>query len=147
MPEDIRVAVSRHLKRLVLRIDESKAGSFASRSMTKTQRYRVWDRMKAAMVPGAEAMFCTRIREMVADVLESYAEVPPQNARQAGSVVIRLLNDRFGMDGEFKTSMSMDGELMVKGITEAVMVGFADTIEALSEPEEPEEVLVEEISE
>lgn len=150
MPEDIRAAISRHLKRLVLRIDESKAGSFASRSMTEVQRNRVWDRMKAAIVPGAEATFCTSIREVVADALEEYSEVPPQNARQAGSVVIRLLNDRFGMDGDFKSSMSMDGDLMAKGITEAVMVGFAGTIEALSEPEEPEEpedVLVEEMSE
>jgi hypothetical protein len=143
LPGEIRDVLGRHLKRLVLRIDEKKAGGFASRSMTQAQRDRVWDRMKAAMVPGAEATFCGPIRELVADALESYAEVPPQNARQAGSAVIRLLNDRFGMDGVFKSAMSLDEQLMVKGITQAVMTGFADTIESLSEPEDME-VMVEE---
>ena len=152
LPDDIRAALGALLKRLVLRIDSSKADDFASRSMTQTQRSAVWEKMKAAILPGIETMFCTPIRDLVADALECYAEVPPQNARQAGSVVIRLLNDRFGMEGDFKSAMSLDEQLISKGITQAVMTGFADTIAALSEPEEvlveeSEEVAVEELSE
>lgn len=139
MPSDVRATISRHLKRLVLRIDGSKAGSFASRSMTEAQRYRVWDRMKAAIVPGAEAMFCTAIRDLLSDALESFSEVPCQNARQAGSVILKMLNHRFGTEGAWKGSMSGDEQLMVSGIKEAIMTGFADTIEALSEPEEVEQ--------
>ncbi|KAH6853203.1 hypothetical protein B0I37DRAFT_387821 [Chaetomium sp. MPI-CAGE-AT-0009] len=140
LPDDIRAAISRHLKCLVLRIDESKVSSFASRSMTEKQRYRVWDEMKAAIVPGSKAMFCTTIRELLLDALESFAEVPCQNLRQAGSVLIKLLNDRFGVGGIWKSSMSEDEQLMVRGIQEAVMTGFAHTITALSEPEVVEEV-------
>jgi hypothetical protein len=140
LPDDIQAAISRHLKSLVLRIDDSKTSSFASRSMTQTQRYRVWDTMKAAIIPASEAMFCTTIRDLLLDALESFAEVPCQNIRQAGPAVIRLLNDRFGMDGIWKTSMSEDEQLMVRGIKEAVMTGFEGTIEALSEPEEFEEM-------
>lgn len=139
LPDDIRVAISRHLKCLVLRIDETKVASFASRSMTQKQRYRVWDEIKAAITPGSEAMFCTTIRELLLDTLESFAEVPCQNLRQAGSVLVRLLNDRFGVGGVWSRSMSQDEQLMVKGIKEAVMTGFAHTIVALAELEVVEE--------
>ncbi|KAK4154701.1 hypothetical protein C8A00DRAFT_42577 [Chaetomidium leptoderma] len=136
LPEDIRAAISRHLKCLVLKIDGSKAGSFASRSMTETQRHRVWDKMKAVIIPASEAMFCTTIRELLSDALESFCEVPCQSQRQAGLVVGKLLNYRFGLDGEWKSSMSWDAQLMARGIQNAIMSGFADTIDALSEPEE-----------
>ncbi|KAK4239290.1 hypothetical protein C8A03DRAFT_14313 [Achaetomium macrosporum] len=139
LPDEIRAAISRHLKRLVLVIDESEAGSFASRSMTQIQRMRVWDRMKEAIIPGAEAMFCGTIPELVADALDTYATMPCQTARQAGLVVMRLMNERFGGDGTWKASMSLDEQLMVKRIVQAIMTGFADTIEALLEPEEAEQ--------
>jgi hypothetical protein len=139
LPDDIRAAISRHLKCLVLRIDESKVASFASRSMTEKQRYRVWDEIKAAIIPGSEAMFCTTIRELLLDALENFAEVPCQNARQAGSVLVKLLNDRFGVGGVWSQSMSHNERLMVEGTKEAVMTGFAHTILALSEPEVVEE--------
>ncbi|KAK3299813.1 uncharacterized protein B0H64DRAFT_379214 [Chaetomium fimeti] len=140
LPDDIRAEISRHLKCLVLCIDESKVSSFASRSMTQEQRYRVWDEMKAAIVPGSKDMFCTTIRELLLDALESFAEVPCQNPRQAGSVLTKLLNIRFGLGGRWTSSMSNDEQLMVSGIKEAVMTGFAHTIVALSEPEVVEEV-------
>ncbi|EAQ93803.1 predicted protein [Chaetomium globosum CBS 148.51] len=140
LPDDIRAAISRHLKCLVIRIDESKAASFASRSMTQKQRDRVWDEIKAAVIPGSEAMFCTTIRELLLDTLENFAEVPCQNLRQAGSVLVKLLNDRFGVGGIWSKSMSNDEQVMVKGIKEAVMTGFTHTIVALSEPEVVEEV-------
>ncbi|GAB1316580.1 hypothetical protein MFIFM68171_06790 [Madurella fahalii] len=138
-PDDIRAAISRHLKRLVLRIDGSRASSFASRAMTETQRHRVWDKMKVAIIPGSEAMFCTAIRELLSDALESYSVMPCQNARQAGSVIMKLLNERFILDGAWNRSMSQDEQLMVTGITEAIMTGFAGTIDALSEPGEGED--------
>jgi hypothetical protein len=138
MPEDIRDAMGRHLKRLVVLLDKNEAAGMASRSMTQVQRNRVWDRMKAAIAPGAEAMFCARIRDLVAEALDSYAELPGRSARQAGQIIVRLLDERFGMDGMWKGSLSGDEQLMVRGIVEAIMTGFADTIEALSEPEEPE---------
>jgi hypothetical protein len=139
LPDDIRAAISRHLKCLVLRIDESKVASFASRSMTEKQRYRVWDEIKAAIIPGSEAMFCMSIRELLLDTLENFAEVPCQNPRQAGSVLVKLLNDRFGVGGVWSRSMSHDEQLMVEGTKEAVMTGFAHTIVALSGPEVMEE--------
>ncbi|KAL2167299.1 hypothetical protein VTG60DRAFT_1458 [Thermothelomyces hinnuleus] len=134
-PDDVRAEVGRHLKRLVLRIDESKTKSFASRSMTGAQRHRVWDDMKAAIIPGSEAMFCTHIRDLMLEALEVFAEMPCQTPKQATYVVGRLLNDRFGADGVWKSTMSTDAQLMVQGIKEAVKTGFARTIEALSEPE------------
>ncbi|KAK4244256.1 hypothetical protein C7999DRAFT_17471 [Corynascus novoguineensis] len=140
LPDDIRAEIERYLKRLVLRVDQSKAESFASRSMTETQRYRVWDEMKAAIIPGSEAMFCTPIREMLSKMLETFSEMPYQTPKQAVHVIMRLLNGQFGADGAWRSSMSLDEQLMVKGIKEAVMTGFARTIEALSEPEGPEEV-------
>jgi hypothetical protein len=135
LPDDIRAAISRHLKRLVLVVDESKAPLFASRSMTHIQRLRVWERMKEAILPGAEAMFCGAIPGLVADALDSYATMPCQTARQAGVVVVRLMDERFGGEGLWRSSMSLDKELMARGITQAIMTGFGDTIEALSEPE------------
>lgn len=140
LPGDVRAGLSRHLKRLVLGVDESKADSFASRSMTEIQRNRVWDRMRAAIIPGAEVMFCSSMHELVADALDSYSEVPCQNARQASLVVMKLMNERFGMEGRWKRTMSEDARLIEKGIVEAIMTGFVDTIEALSEPEEVEQV-------
>lgn len=138
-PDDIRATIGRHLKRLVLRIDGSKASSFASRAMTETQRHRVWDKMKIAIIPGSEAMFCTIIPELLSDALESYCVMPCKNARQAGSVIMKLLNERFILDGKWNQSMSQDEQLMVTGIKEAIMTGFAGTIDALSEPVEEEQ--------
>ncbi|KAK4143964.1 uncharacterized protein C8A04DRAFT_37002 [Dichotomopilus funicola] len=143
-PEDVRADISRHLKCLVLRIDERKAGTFAERSMTQTQRYRVWDTMKQAIVPGSEAMFCASIRSLLADAMLDFAEIPCRNMRQANSAVMRLLNDRFGMDGAWKGTMSRDDLLMVGGIKQAIMTGFKGTIEALSEPDVEVEVDVHE---
>ncbi|KAL2127206.1 hypothetical protein VTI74DRAFT_11107 [Chaetomium olivicolor] len=137
-PEEVRAAVGRHLKRLVLGIDGDQARSFASRSMTQIQRNRVWNRMKAAILPGSEAMFCITIRELVADALEEYSEAPCHNARQAGTIVMKLMNERFGVDRIWKSFMSWDKQLMVRGIEAAILTGFEDTIEALSEPEEIE---------
>lgn len=158
LPGDMRAALGRHLKRLVLLMvadsdedhadaDDGDGGgggcscSFASRrSMTQPQRTRVWDRMRAAIVPAAEAMFCASIRALVADALGSYySELPGccQNARQAGLVVLKLMDERFGVEGgRWRRTMSGDAQLMVGGIVEAIMAGFVDTIEALSEPEE-----------
>jgi hypothetical protein len=107
--------------------------------MTEKQRYRVWDEIKAAIIPGSEAMFCMSIRELLLDTLENFAEVPCQNPRQAGSVLVKLLNDRFGVGGVWSRSMSHDEQLMVEGTKEAVMTGFAHTIVALSGPEVMEE--------
>ncbi|AEO59552.1 hypothetical protein MYCTH_2307943 [Thermothelomyces thermophilus ATCC 42464] len=141
-PDDVRAEVGRHLKRLVLRIDddESKTKSFASRSMTEAQRHRVWDHMRAAIVPGSEAMFCAHIRDLMSEALQVFAEMPCHTPKQATYVVARLLNGRFGADGVWKSTMPTDAQLMVHGIKEAVKTGFARTIEALSEPEGAHEV-------
>ncbi|KAL2186691.1 hypothetical protein L209DRAFT_780604 [Thermothelomyces heterothallicus CBS 203.75] len=135
-PDDVRAEVGRHLKRLVLRIDgdESKTKSFASRSMTEAQRHRVWDYMRAAIIPGSEAMFCTHIRDLMSEALQVFAEMPCATPKQATYVVGRLLDRRFGPDGVWKSTMPTDAQLMVQGIKEAVKTGFARTIEALSEP-------------
>jgi hypothetical protein len=140
LPHDIRAAINRHLKRLVLvRIDEDKTSSFASRSMTQIQRSRVWERMKEAIRPAAEVMFYGTILDVEADALDSYATMPCQTAGQAGLVVMKLMNERFGRDGMWNLSMSLDEQLMVQGIVRAIIAGFEDTIDALSEPEGVEE--------
>ncbi|KAJ4287871.1 hypothetical protein N0V88_007489 [Collariella sp. IMI 366227] len=60
------------------------------------------------------------------------------NQRQAGTTVMKLMNERFGVDGIWKNCMSWDELLMVRGIELAILAGFEDTIKALSEPKEVE---------
>ncbi|KAK3901236.1 hypothetical protein C8A05DRAFT_16554 [Staphylotrichum tortipilum] len=147
LPEGVRDDVGRHLKRLVLGVDERQAASLAARSMTQRQRHRVWDRMKAAIAPRSEAMFCTAIRDRVADALVSYCrDVLPgpggqdqdqdqDHTQTRARAVVRLLNDQFGTDaGPWKKAMSLDAQIMAGGIAEAIMTGFAGTIEALLQP-------------
>lgn len=136
LPSEVRAGLSQYLKRLVLGIDDTTAESFASRSMTQIQRNGVWESMSLAIVPGAEAMFCESVRNLVEETLEGYCELPPQGPKQAGVVVLRLFDERFGMDGTWKESMSRDANNMVRGIVAAIEKGFAGTIEALSEPED-----------
>lgn len=136
--DDIRDTISSHVKLVVFRIDDERISSLGSRSLTQAQRDSVWEMMQRAIRPGTMAMFGTSMRQMVAEVLASYAEVPARNRAQATLAVVRLLNGRFGWNGKWRATFVNDKALVVKAIVKSIMAGFEETIEALMEPEETE---------
>lgn len=136
--DDIRDSISRHVKRLVFRIDTDRIESLSARSLTQPQRDSVWDRMQLAIRPGTLTMFGTSVRDIVAEVLAVYSEVPSRNAHQAELAVVRLLDARFGWKDSWRSTFSTDKEKVVKAIVNGIMTGFEDIIQALLEIEQLE---------
>jgi hypothetical protein len=136
--DDLRDAISRHVKLLVFRIDADRTGSLSSRSLTQPQRDRVWGWMQEAIRPGTVSMFCASVQQIVSDTLVEYAEVPPRTAQQANPAIIKMLNARFGWGSSWKASFSTDKGDVVMSIVDGIKVGFVRTIEALLETEDGE---------
>jgi hypothetical protein len=136
LADNLRDAISRHVKLLVFRVDSNRIESLSSRSLTQLQRDGVWDRMQLAIRPGTLNMFCTSLREAVAEVLTSYSELPPTNAQQATLIVARLLDAQFGWNGSWRTTFSVDKNVVVEAIVNSIMIGFEDIIKALLETEQ-----------
>jgi hypothetical protein len=132
LPADIRADLAQRLKLVVLTADTDRVGS---RSLTQSQRNRIWSRIEAAISQGTITMFCGSVRELVEDALDNYSELPSRNARQAGSAVLRMLDGRFGWEGSWKGTLSEDKQLIVEGVVEGIITGFGDVIAALLEPE------------
>ena len=132
LPADIRADLAQRLKLVVLTADTDRVGS---RSLTQSQRDRIWSRIEAAINQGAITMFCGSVRELVEDALDNCSERPSRNAQQAGFVVLKMLDERFGWEGSLNGTFSEDKQLIVEGMVEGIRTGFGDVIAALLEPE------------
>ncbi|KAK5664363.1 hypothetical protein OQA88_586 [Cercophora sp. LCS_1] len=133
IPGEVRQSLGRHVKLLVFRVDTARVGELGSKSLTQEQRDRIWGAMDEALSAGPKAMFCGGVRERLEYALEEFSAVPSRNAKQAELAVMRLLDEQFGWDGEWKTTVSMDEGLIVESIREGLATGFELVIEALLE--------------
>jgi len=135
LPEKVRQDLGRYVKLLVFKVDTAKVDSLSSHTISQKQRDLVWERMEEAIRPGPEVMFCRDIREIMADALECFAEVPSRNAKEGSLAALKLLNERFGWEGKWGTTISDEDHVIVDSIVSGVKAGFELVIEALLEPE------------
>jgi len=134
LPEKVKENLSRHVKRLALKVDSQERKMVASHNMTDPQRHHVWDTMREAMSPALEVMFCGAIQELVEQALEAYCLSPAQSQLQAGRVVHKILEAKFGLMSNWRKTMTQEGESVIEGIETAIMIGFELTVKALTEP-------------
>jgi hypothetical protein len=136
LPSEVRVKLVSSLKLLVLVADSDRIDI---RSLTKAQRDRVWGQMESKIVPATVAMFCGSMEGLLEGVLEEYCAAPCRNDMQGRSVVLRMQNNVFGWEGEWRDTFSDEGQIIVDAIFRAIVIGFEEVIAALMEEEEKEE--------
>jgi len=136
LPDDVFKHLNQQLKLLVFRVDVERVSALGTRVLTQKQRDEVWGMMEKEIRPGPDQMFCQTVRKILEEVLDSYSEIPSRNAKQASMAILKLLDERFGWDGNWKEGISDNPQLIVESIHKGIRMGFKLVIEALLEPEE-----------
>ncbi|OHX00677.1 hypothetical protein CSPAE12_00708 [Colletotrichum incanum] len=131
LPPDRKKYLENKLELLVLD-EDSEFGS----KLSTAQRAHIWENLQDAIRPGTGEMFCSRIEELLRDLLKDYRNASSGKEGDVEGISYPLANTYFGKSGRWKDSFSEEQNLVADGITNAIEVGFRDLIKALASQED-----------
>ncbi|KAF6812664.1 hypothetical protein CMUS01_13003 [Colletotrichum musicola] len=130
LPPEIKRRLKKKLEHLML----AEEGEFGARQLSEAQRSAIWDDLQEAIRPGTRRMFCGRVEELLAAVLDDYRQQGPEGEGQSKTLFLYLVKEYFGKSGRWKDTFSEDAGLVADGITEAIEIGFRGLVKALAGP-------------